>query len=184
MPLLQSKGFPNLFLVGFMGTGKSSLGRMLAERWKRPFLDTDALIEQQIKMGIREFFEKNGEAAFRALERECIEQWLPADGAVISCGGGLPVPEGMIERLKARGVIVCLFANPETILRRTASSTHRPLLLSEDPLGRITSLLAQREPFYMRAGPGILTDGRGFPDLVSAVERIYVREAKTWLARH
>ena len=168
--------FPNLFLVGFMGTGKSSLGRALARRWRCPFKDTDHLIEKKIQMPIRDFFAQKGEATFRELERECVEKWIPAEGAVISCGGGLIVPPGMIELLKSKGVLVCLFASPETILRRTQSTTHRPLLQAEDPAARIRELMTQRESAYLRAGTSVLTDGRNFLDLAIAVERIYRRE--------
>lgn len=156
---------------------------MLANRWHRPFLDTDHMIEQRIKMPIREYFEKHSEAAFRALEKECIEQWIPPGGTVISCGGGLVIPEGMVDLLKSRGVVVCLFASPETILRRTRHSNHRPLLKSDNPEARIKELLEKREPIYMRSGTGILTDGRNLLDLASAVERIYHREARGYAAQ-
>lgn len=175
-PLPQSdKPLPNLFLTGFMGTGKSSLGRILAERWRRPFLDTDHLIEQHERLPVSAIFEQRGEAAFRELERQCVLEWLPSAGAVIACGGGLVVPAGMAELLRERGVVVCLFAAPETVLRRTMHSTHRPLLQGEEPLERIRELQRERENAYMRAGAGVLTDGRNFQDLASAIERIYFR---------
>ncbi|MDR1496993.1 MAG: shikimate kinase [Puniceicoccales bacterium] len=159
-----------------MGTGKSSLARILAERWRRPMFDTDALIERRVGMTVADFFAKNGEEAFRALERECIAGWLPEKGAVVACGGGLVTGEGMVDLLKARGVVICLFATPETILRRTSHTTHRPLLQCDDPAARIEELLAQRESFYSRAGAGLLTDGRTFPDLADSIERLYRRE--------
>ncbi|MDR3229349.1 MAG: shikimate kinase [Puniceicoccales bacterium] len=167
---------PNLFLTGFMGTGKSSLARILAERWKRPLLDTDYLIEQYVRMPVRNFFEKNGEAAFRDLERRCIEEWVPANNTIVACGGGLVIPDGMVELLKSKGITVCLFASVETILRRTAHTTHRPLLQAENPEERIRELLARREKIYMRAGAGILTDGRTFPEIADRIERIYLGE--------
>jgi len=172
----KSGDLPNLILTGFMGTGKSSLGRILAERWRRPFLDTDHLIEQREKMPVSRIFAERGEAAFRALERRCVEEWLPLHGAVIACGGGLVVPEGMVDLLRSRGIVVCLFASPETVLRRTAHSTHRPLLRdAPDPIERIRQLQAERERAYLRAGASIFTDGRNFQDLASAIERIYFR---------
>ncbi len=176
---VPDKFSPNLFLTGVMGTGKTSLARLLASRWRRPFVDTDQIIEQRIRMPIRDFFAKEGEPAFRALERKCIEEWIPTIGAIVSCGGGLVLPEGMIDLLKSRGVVICLFASPETIYRRTKSSKHRPLLLTENPEERIRLLLEEREPVYRRAGTGILTDGRNFSDLAVSVERIYRREIET-----
>jgi shikimate kinase len=174
---------PNLFLVGFMGTGKSALGRILAERWQCPFVDTDGVIKDWIQMPIGEFFQREGEGAFRELERRCILENVPRGGAVVSCGGGLVVPEGRARLLRERGVVVCLFASPETVLKRTMESGHRPLLAGvegTEALARIRGLLAEREGAYARAGTGILTDGRSLSDLAGAVERIYRREAALW----
>jgi shikimate kinase len=167
---------PNLILTGFMGTGKSSLARILAERWHRPLLDTDRLIEERAGMSIPEIFATHGEAAFRAMERQCIEEWLPENNAVIACGGGLIVADGMNELLKTKGVVICLSATAETIYRRIAQSGHRPLLRTEDPLARIKELLAEREPAYSRVGIGIFTDGRSFAELANHIERLYRTE--------
>lgn len=166
---------PNLILVGFMGTGKTTLGRHLAQRWRRRFIDSDHEIERLARMKIPEIFAQKGEAEFRRLEREWVEQHMPAGGCVIATGGGLVVPEGMGELLKTKGVVVCLFATPETVHRRTLGSSHRPLLQTENPLERIRTLLAAREPAYLRAGIAVLTDGRNLPDLAANVERIYFR---------
>lgn len=174
---------PNLILVGFMGTGKSTLGRHLAQLWRRRFLDTDHEIERLAKMRIPDIFAQKGEAEFRRLEREWVEHHMPAGGAVVATGGGMVVPEGMARLVRSKGVVICLFASPETVYRRTASSTHRPLLQTEDPLGRIRELLAQREPLYLKAGTAVLTDGRNLPDIAAAVERIYRREAREWSSR-
>ena len=171
---------PNLFLVGFMGTGKSTLARILAERWRRPFVDTDALIEGHSQMSIPKLFETSGEEAFRKLERQCIEKWIPVENAVVACGGGLVVPPGMVELLKSKGVVICLFASLETILRRTSHSTVRPLLCTNDPKRRICELMAQREGAYLKAGTGVFTDGRCFSELAVAVERIYWRQSEAW----
>ena len=171
---------PNLILVGFMGTGKSTLGRHLAQQWRTRFIDTDHEIERMAKMSIPEIFTQKGEAEFRRLERDWVENHMPAGGCVIATGGGLVIPEGMPELLKTKGVVICLFATPETVYRRTASSTHRPLLQTENPLERIRELLAVREPAYMKAGISVLTDGRNLPDLAAAVERTYRRAAREY----
>ncbi len=169
---------PNLILVGFMGTGKTTLGRHLAQRWRRRFIDSDQEIERLARMKIPEIFAQKGEAEFRRLEREWVENHMPAGGCVIATGGGLVVPEGMSELLKSKGVVVCLFATPETVFRRTSGSTHRPLLQTENPLERIRTLLAAREPAYLRSGIAVLTDGRNLPDLSAAVERVYFRAVR------
>jgi shikimate kinase len=86
--------------------------------------------------------------------------------------------EGLVELLRQRGVVVCLTARPETILARTQTNKTRPLLNVEDPLARITELLAQREPVYRRAGTQVLTDQRPLPEIVAHVQRVYLREAR------
>lgn len=173
-----SNFLPNLILVGFMGTGKTTLGRHLAQQWRVRFIDSDLEIERLARMKIPEIFAQKGEAEFRRMEREWVEKHMPKGGCVIATGGGLVIPEGMSELIKSKGVVVCLFATPETIYRRTSGSNHRPLLQTENPLDRIRDLLALREPAYLRSGISVLTDGRNLPDLAHAVERIYRREAR------
>jgi shikimate kinase len=168
---------PNLLLVGFMGTGKSTLGRLLARRWRRPLVDTDEVVERLAGKPITEIFAKDGEAAFRAKEREVVESHLPADGAIISCGGGLVIPEGMAALVASKGVVVTLFASPEAVLRRTQGKSSRPLLAGGDPETRIRALMAEREKAYLACGTAVYTDGRTLQQLADAVERIYRREA-------
>lgn len=172
---------PNLFLTGFMGTGKSTLGRVLAYRWGRPFLDTDEMIEKLAGKTVAAIFADEGESAFRRLEREVVERHLPPAGAIISCGGGLPVPEGMADLLKSKGVVVTLFASPQAVLRRTRGRTHRPLLQGEDPEAIIRKLMAEREPAYLRCGTAVYGDGRTVQQMVETIERIYARESRAWL---
>lgn len=175
---------PNLILTGFMGTGKSTLGRALAQAWKRPFRDTDKIIQEHAGRTIPEIFAQDGEAAFRELERRCVEEWLPESGAVVSTGGGIVTIPDIAERLRGRGVVVALFASPETILERTSGNRNRPLLQCENPLARIRELLAARERAYMRSGVNVLTDRRSLEELIAIVTRIYraavrARERKT-----
>lgn len=168
---------PNLLLVGFMGTGKSTLGRLIARRWRRPFVDTDEVVEKLAGKSIAEIFSQDGEPAFRALERRVVEERLPGSGAVIACGGGLVVPEGMGALVESKGVVITLFASPESIVRRVGSRGHRPLLAGEDPEARVRELLAQRERAYLACGIAVYTDGRTLQQMAEAVERIYRREA-------
>lgn len=168
---------PNLLLVGFMGTGKSTLGRLLARRWNRPFVDTDEAVERLAGKSVAEIFAQDGEPAFRALERRVVEGGLPAAGAIIACGGGLVVPEGMGSLVASKGVVVTLFASPESILRRVGGRSHRPLLAGDDPAARVRELLAAREKAYLSCGIAVYTDGRTLQQMAETVERIYRREA-------
>ena len=167
---------PNLILAGFMGTGKSALGRQLAHRWQRQFLDTDDLVEKLAGASVADIFAQQGEEHFRALERKVIEELIPPSGAIIACGGGLVVPPGMAELVRSKGVVITLFASVDTIIRRTANKTRRPLLKGDDPEVKIRDLMKKREQAYMKAGIAVYTDGRSLQQLCVNVERVYQRE--------
>jgi len=175
----------NLYLVGFMGTGKTTVGRAVAHRLGFGLLDSDHEIERREGRSIPEIFAAQGEAAFRGMERAFVEGGHPEAGTVVACGGGLVVPPGMLAALKRRGVVICLHASLETILRRTSGNRHRPLLDVENPMERIRALYAAREPIYHQAGTIILTDGRTLADIVQHVLRAYRREAAefAWAAK-
>lgn len=179
MPMLEGMSQPNanLYLVGFMGVGKTTVGRALAHKLNYMLLDSDAEIERLSGKRIPEIFETEGEEGFRRREKEFIEAGHPASGCVVACGGGLIIPPGMLELVKSKGVVVCLHATVETILRRTAGNRHRPLLNVEDPDVRVRTLFEQREPIYRKAGTMVLTDSRSLHDIVAHVYRIYRREA-------
>ena len=170
-------GDVNLYLVGFMGTGKTTIGRTVAHRLGFAMIDSDHEIEKRQGRTIPEIFATTGEAAFRVMERAFIEGGHPAERAVVSCGGGLVVQPGMLDLLKQKGVVICLHASLETILHRTQGNKNRPLLDVDDPFERIRALYAVREPIYNRAGTVILTDGRTMLDIVQHVLRAYRREA-------
>lgn len=167
----------NLYLVGFMGTGKSTVGRLVAQRLGFRLLDSDQEIEQQQGRTIADIFARDGEPAFRSLERAFVEGGHPATRAVVACGGGLVVQPGMADELRQRGVVVCLHASLATILDRTSRHKHRPLLNVEDPAERIRALYAAREPVYRNAGTVILTDARPLGEVVAHVLRVWRREA-------
>ncbi|MDE3083612.1 MAG: shikimate kinase [Verrucomicrobiota bacterium] len=167
----------NLYLVGFMGTGKTTIGRMVAQRLGFTLLDSDHEIERMRGRPVASIFAEEGEAAFRALEREFIERSHPAARTVVACGGGLVVQPGMLELLKKKGVVICLHASIQTILQRTAGHAHRPLLNVDDPEARVRELYARREAVYRRAGTLILTDARSLTDVANHVLRVYRREA-------
>jgi shikimate kinase len=173
----------NLYLVGFMATGKSTVGRVLASRLGYDFLDSDTRIEHEVGMAVSQIFEREGEEAFRRYERQFVESGHPANHCVIACGGGLVTQPGMIELLKKKGVVICLYATTQTILERTRGNRNRPLLEVEDPARRIQELLKAREPFYRKAGTLVLTDNRTLGDVVDHLKRIYMREARHFQKR-
>ncbi len=164
---------PNLYLVGFTGTGKSTVGRHAARELGYAFVDSDHAIEQAAGRTIPEIFAAEGEAGFRARERAFIESGHPADGCVVACGGGLVVPEGMLELVKSRGVVVCLHAPLATVLERTTRTAHRPLLQVPDREARLRELYAAREAVYRRTGTMVLTAGRPMREIVAHVLRAY-----------
>lgn len=168
----------NLYLVGFMGTGKSTVGRLAAHRLGFKLIDSDHEIERAQGRPIPQIFAEQGEAAFRVMEREFIDRGHPAARQVMACGGGLVVQPGMLELLKNKGVVVCLHASLETILGRTSRHQNRPLLNVEDRAERIRELYAQRDPLYRRSGTMVLTDARPLREIVDHVLRIYRREAR------
>lgn len=175
---------PNLYLVGFMGVGKSAIGRRAARELKLRFIDSDHAIEKQEGKRISEIFAESGETHFRQLEADFIAHGHPDAGCVISCGGGLVVQPGMKERLKEKGVVICLFASPESIIERTSRNQNRPLLDVPDPAVRIRALLKEREPIYMNAGSCITTEGRSIPEVVRHMLRVYKSCARDFLKAH
>lgn len=171
---------PNLYLVGFMGTGKSTVGRAVGQKLGYAFMDSDHEIERKADKPVTEIFAQEGEAAFRAMERAFVESGHPPSRQIVACGGGLVVPEGMLALLHEKGVVICLHASLETILKRTQGLRHRPLLNVADPEERIRTLYAAREPVYRKTGTIILTDGRTLHDVAAHVIRAYRREAADW----
>ncbi|WOO42379.1 shikimate kinase [Rubellicoccus peritrichatus] len=169
---------PNLYLIGFMGTGKSSIGRGLASRLDMTFIDSDHAIEENEGRSIPDIFASEGEAHFRKLEKAFVENGHPDHGCIVACGGGLVTQPGMIDAIKSRGLVACLFAKPETILSRTAGNRNRPLLNVDNPEEKIRKLMAEREKFYLQAGLCMITDHRSMLEVISHLERYYQRESK------
>ena len=165
---------PNLYLIGFMGTGKSVVGQKVAELLRLRFMDSDQQIEESTGLSIPEIFQQYGESHFRELERRFVMEEQPKHGAVISCGGGLVTNPELREIIKSMGVVVVLYASVEIILQRIAGDANRPLMKTEDPEGRIRELLQQRESAYKDAGVGIMTDGHSIAQVAEHVVRIYL----------
>ena len=150
----------NLALIGFMGTGKTSVGRLVADNLGFEFLDTDELIQSHTGRSIADIFAKDGEPAFRALEKQVIQEISTRVKMVIATGGGLPTIAENLAVLKSFALVVCLWASPEKIWERVRHQSHRPLLHDANPQKKIRELLAVREPFYKQADVLINTDLR------------------------
>ena len=159
----------NLALVGFMGTGKSSVGRSLADFLHFGFVDTDELIERRANKTIPEIFSQHGEPVFRDLEKKIVAELATQRQLVISTGGGLAANPENLASLKTHALVICLWASPETIWERVRTQSHRPLLQTPDPLGKIRELLAQREPFYKQADVLVNTERRSVKEVVQHV---------------
>ena len=149
----MSRGAP-VFLTGFMATGKSKIGRLLASRMRRVFIDTDDMIEARAGKAIAAIFADEGEESFRALERECVVE-AASQEAVIALGGGAIAQEENWKAIgDAAGVLICLEADVDTILERVSRRDTRPLLAGlsqEEKREKITTMLAERAPYYGRA---------------------------------
>lgn len=168
----------NLYIVGFMATGKSAVGRMLARKLGFLFIDSDRAIEEKVGMCINEIFEEHGEEYFRRLERDFVESGHPAQKCIVACGGGLIMQPGALDVLKTKGVIICLSASVETILKRTSGSKKRPLLNTEDRDVQVRRLIAEREPVYRDAGIGVSTENRSIAEVCKHVGRVYGKAAE------
>jgi len=134
-----------------MGTGKSSVGRLVAEQLRFAFLDTDTVIEARAGKTIAEIFTTDGEAAFRELETKIVRELTERAHTVISTGGGLVMKPENMASLKTHALVVCLWASPEGIYARVKNQNHRPLLQDAEPLEKIRQLLAERTPAYKQA---------------------------------
>jgi len=146
-----TRSIHNLALIGFMGTGKSSVGRVAADMLHFTFLDTDHVIEARAGKAVSDIFAQDGEPVFRQWERRIVEELTRRTKTVIATGGGLPADESNLASLKLHALVICLWASPEDIWERVRGQDHRPLLNEPDPLARIRELLGAREPFYRQA---------------------------------
>jgi shikimate kinase len=160
----------NLALIGFMGTGKTSVGRMVAHDLGFAFLDTDEVIQSRVGCSISDIFSKSSEQTFRTLERKLVEELSTRNKLVISTGGGLPANPDNLKSLKTHALVICLWLPPEKIWERVRHQSHRPLLQDPDPKKKISELLAAREPFYKQADVLINTDLRPPREVAQQIE--------------
>ena len=165
----SSRRIVNIALIGFMGTGKTSVGRLVAEQLHFHYLDTDEMIQSATDKTIADIFSTSGEPAFRALEEKAVSELTGKNHTVISCGGGLPIAPQNLASLKTHALVVCLWASPAKIWERVKSQTHRPLLHDPDPQKKIRELLAIREPFYKQADILLNTELRSLREVAQQV---------------
>ena len=167
--MTAARNIQNIALIGFMGTGKSTIGRSVADQLRFTFLDTDELIVAAAGKPITEIFAKQGETAFREMESKLVEELAGRTQTVISTGGGVPVNPANLASLKTHALVVCLWASPEKIWENVRGQTHRPLVNVPDPKEKIRALLAEREPFYRQADVLVNTGLRSQKEIAQQV---------------
>lgn len=165
-------GKKHISLIGFMGVGKSTISRELHRLTGKPETDTDALIVEKEGRPVPEIFEEKGEAYFRQLETELIDELGGLEPGIISCGGGMALKDLNVKKLRALGEIVLLTATPQTIYDRVRHSTDRPLLNGNMNVPYITELMEKRRPFYEKAATVVVaTDGRSVTEIAEEIIR-------------
>lgn len=169
----------NIILTGFMGTGKTTVGRLLAERLGYEFVDTDEMIVSRDGRAIADIFQQEGEAAFRAWEARVAQELAARHGVVIATGGRLMLDPDNAAALQATGDVFCLVAHPQEILARLAADgVRRPLLEVDSPERRVAELLAQRAAGYGRFTQ-VTTDGRTPAEVAALIDRLHGKAVLT-----
>ncbi|MCP5141138.1 MAG: shikimate kinase AroK [Gammaproteobacteria bacterium] len=170
----------NLFLIGPMGAGKSTIGRRLAQTLKRPFIDSDHEIVARTGADIPLIFELEGEEGFRRRETAMIDELTARQGIVLATGGGAILAEENRRHLRERGLTIYLRTSIDQQLKRTAHDKNRPLLQTDNPRARLQALFEVRDPLYTETADLILeTDGKPVPQVVDRV----LRELSDFLER-
>lgn len=164
----------NIVLIGYMGCGKSTVGRKAAKALGYTFLDTDSLIEKEEGMTIAKLFEEKGEDYFRNKETEVINRLIAGEKSnIIATGGGLPMKEGNAELLKELGTVIYLKADVETLVKRLSNDKVRPLLKNVNLKEKIETMLSVRGPVYEDCADLVLqTDNMSFYEIICQIEKI------------
>ncbi len=162
----------NIYLIGFMGVGKSTIGRLLAAEMKGQLVEMDETIEAEQGITINEIFAQHGENYFRDLESELVERIAAQEGKIVSCGGGAVLREENTANMKKSGTIVFLSATPETIYKRVRYSTNRPLLNGNMNVEYIAGLMEKRRALYEGAADVVIfTDGKETAEIVEEIKK-------------
>ncbi|MDD4869977.1 MAG: shikimate kinase [Kiritimatiellae bacterium] len=163
----------NIVLVGFMGTGKTSVGKLLASELKMTFLDMDDVIKERAGKPISRIFAEDGETYFRSLERTLVKDLSCKKGLVIATGGGIVLNPDNISDFTKTGLVVCLLATSETILKRVSGDTNRPLLSGDDKMKKILNLMESRRHLYEAIPHKIDTTNLSLDNVVNQVIKLF-----------
>ena len=161
-----------IVLIGFMCSGKSSVGRLLSKRLGWPFFDTDELVEKQVGGSVADIIRTQGEPAFRDVEKKAVQLISLSDSCVISTGGGVPMDPDNMKDLSRNGEIIWLKVSPETVLKRAGNAKSRPLIDPQDPLASIRKRMNERASFYSQAAHSIETDLLSQQEIVEKIMKL------------
>ncbi|GGH79682.1 shikimate kinase [Pullulanibacillus pueri] len=168
-----------LFIIGFMGAGKTTVGRELGQRLSMNVVDTDEMIEKACKKSISSIFKEEGEAAFRQYEQRVL-QTLAWPSTIVTTGGGIIITEANRKFMKNNGIVIFLHSDPQVVLERTAEDTTRPLL-NEDRERQVTLLLNQRLPLYLEADYTVNTSFKSVDTIVDEITGFLTRDSRFWV---
>jgi len=168
----------NVFLIGMMGAGKTTAGRLLARRLKRPFFDSDLEVERRCGVKVPVIFEIEGEAGFRAREAAVVDELTTHADIVLATGGGAVLAESNRTALATRGTVVYLHAPPRALYERVRQDRNRPLLATADPQARLEELYAVRDPLYREIADMVVETGR--QSVQNLARELLARLKETW----
>ncbi len=168
MLTIRTLNSPNVFLIGLMGSGKTTIGQMLAKRLGLPFVDSDHELERRTGVSVATIFEIEGETAFRVREAAMIDELTRRDGLVLGTGGGAVLNYDSRRALHSRGTVFYLHSTPETSFERVRRNRDRPLLMVTDPLSKLRQLYELRHPLYLDAAHHVVESYRDRPSAVVA----------------
>lgn len=171
---------PNIILIGFMGTGKTTVGKIVAQKLGLDFIDTDKEIVSATGLSIVDIFQRYGEIRFRSEESAAVRRIAEMNNKVVATGGGVVLNSENIEVLRENGIIIALESSPEVILERISRKNTRPLLQQGNPLETIKKLQSEREALYKQAPNIIETSYLTLDEVVSKVIELYREEVLKW----